>query len=238
MKLDILAFAAHPDDVELSCAGTIIAEVQKGKTAGIIDLTQGELGTRGSPEIRFKEAEAAAKILGLSVRENLNLGDGTFTNDATAQKAVITTIRKYKPAIVLANAITDRHPDHGRGAALLRDACFFSGLKKIETEVNGQPQEAWRPRLLLHYIQSQWINPDVVVDISHTFDKKMEAVKAYGTQFHNPNSDEPETFISSPQFLKLLEARAIELGNLQGFTYAEGFTMAYPPGVKSLEHIF
>jgi len=238
MKLDILAFAAHPDDVELSCAGSIIAEVQKGKTAGIIDLTQGELGTRGSAEIRFKEAETAAKIMGLSVRENLNLGDGTFKNSITEQKAIITAIRKYQPDIVLANAITDRHPDHGKGAALLRDACFLSGLQKIETSIDSSIQKIWRPRLLLHYIQSQWINPDVVMDISHTFDKKMEAVYAYGTQFHNPNSNEPKTFISSPQFLKLLEARAIELGNLQGFKYAEGFTMAYPPGVKSLENVF
>jgi len=238
MKLDILAFAAHPDDVELSCAGSIIAEVQKGKTAGIIDLTQGELGTRGSAEIRFKEAETAAKIMGLSVRENLNLGDGTFKNSITEQKAIITAIRKYQPDIVLANAITDRHPDHGKGADLLRDACFLSGLQKIETSIDSSIQKIWRPRLLLHYIQSQWINPDVVMDISHTFDKKMEAVYAYGTQFHNPNSKEPKTFISSPQFLKLLEARAIELGNLQGFKYAEGFTMAYPPGVKSLENVF
>lgn len=238
MKLDILAFAAHPDDVELSCAGTIIAEVQKGKTAGIIDLTQGELGTRGTVVMRFKEAEVASKIMGLSVRENLNLGDGIFKNDSTAQKAIIKAIRKYQPAIVLANAITDRHPDHGRGAALLRDAFFFSGLEKIETKDNGQLQTAWRPRLLLHYIQSQWINPDFVVDISHTYEKKMEAIKAYGSQFHNPNSNEPATFISSLQFMKLLEARAIELGNLQGFKYAEGFTMAYAPGVKNLDDVF
>jgi len=238
MKLDLLAFAAHPDDVELSCAGTIIAEIQKGKTAGIIDLTQGELGTRGSVELRFKEADAAAKIIGLTIRENLNLGDGTFKNNFTEQKAIIIAIRKYKPEIVLANAITDRHPDHGKGAELLRDSCFLSGLKKIKTELNGQEQEAWRPRLLLHYIQSQWINPDFVVDITHTFDKKMESIKAYSTQFHNPNSEEPETFISSPHFLKLLKARAIEMGNLQGFTYAEGFTMAYPPGVKGLGDVF
>lgn len=237
MKLDILAFAAHPDDVELSCAGTIIAEVEKGKTAGIIDLTQGELGTRGSVEQRFKEAAAAAKILGLSARENLNLGDGTFKNSFTEQKAVITAIRKYTPDIVLANAITDRHPDHGKAAELLKDACFLSGLKKIKTKLNGEEQEAWRPRLLLHYIQSQWINPDVVIDISHTFDKKMESIRAYSTQFYNPNSHEPETFISSPHFIELLKARAIEMGNLQGFTYAEGFTMAYPPGVKSLNDI-
>lgn len=238
MKLDILAFAAHPDDVELSCAGTIISEIKKGKKAGIIDLTEGELGTRGSAELRYKEAEAASKIMGLSVRENLNLGDGSFQNNTNTQKAIITAIRKYKPDIVLANAITDRHPDHRRGATLLRDSFFFCGLKKIETEDNGQLQEVWKPRLLLHYIQSQWLNPDFVVDISHTFDKKMEAVKAYTTQFYNPNSKEPDTFISSPQFLKQLKARAIELGNLQGFDYAEGFNMAYPPGVKSLEAIF
>jgi len=238
MKLDILAFAAHPDDVELSCAGTIIAEVEKGKTAGIIDLTQGELGTRGTVAMRFKEAEAAAKIIGLSVRENLNLGDGVFKNDSTAQKVIIKAIRKYQPEIVLANAITDRHPDHGRGAALLRDAFFFSGLEKIETKDNGQLQAAWRPRILLHYIQSQWINPDFVVDISHTFNKKMDAIRAFTSQFHNQNSNEPETFISSPQFIKFLEARAIELGNLQGFNYAEGFTMAYTPGVKNLSDVF
>jgi len=238
MKLDILAFAAHPDDAELSCAGTLIAEAERGKKTGIIDLTQGELGTRGSVKLRFKEAEAATKIMGLSVRENLNLGDGTFTNSFTEQKAVITCIRKYKPEIVLANAITDRHPDHGKGAALLKDAFFLSGLQKIETEIDGQLQKAWRPRLLLHYIQSQWLHPNLVVDISHTFTKKMKAVMAYSSQFHNPNSEEEETFISSPQFLKFLEARAVEFGNLQGFNYAEGFTMAYPPGVKSLTSVF
>jgi len=238
MKLDILAFAAHPDDVELSCAGTIIAEIEKGKTVGVIDLTQGELGTRGTVKLRFKEAEAASKIMGLSARENLNLGDGIFTNNFKEQKAIISALRKYKPNIVLANAITDRHPDHGKAAQLLRDACFLSGLKKIETSIDGKIQEAWRPRLLLHYIQSQWLNPDVVVDISHTFDKKMEAVKAYSSQFYNPDSKEPQTFISTPRFLELLKTRAIETGNLQGFAYAEGFTMAYPPGVKSLEQVF
>lgn len=238
MKLDILAFSAHPDDVELSCAGTLIAAAQKGKTVGIIDLTEGELGTRGTVEMRFKEAEAASKIMGVTVRENLNLGDGTFKNNLTEQKAIIKKIRKYQPDIVLANAITDRHPDHGRAANLLRDAFFFSGLEKIETKDEGKIQKVWRPRLLLHYIQSQWVNPNLVVDISHTFDKKMEAVKAYTSQFHNPNSKEPATFISSPQFMKLIEARAIEFGNLQGFTYAEGFTMTYPPGVKSLGDVY
>jgi len=238
MKLDILAFGAHPDDCELSCGGTIINQVKKGYSVGIIDLTQGELGTRGTPESRTAEAENSAKILGITIRENLNLGDGFFENAKKEQLAVITMLRKYQPDIVFANALSDRHPDHSKGAQLLRDACFLSGLEKVETELNGQTQIKWRPRLLLHYIQSQYLQPDLVVDISDCFEQKMQAIKAFTTQFHNPQSSEPETYISSPQFLKLLKARAIEYGNLQGFQYAEGFNLSYPPGVKDIVKIY
>jgi len=238
MKLDILAFAAHPDDCELSCGGTIIKQVNLGYKVGIVDLTRGELGTRGTPEQRDIESKNASKILGIHARENLDLGDGFFKNEKKEQLEVIKMIRKYQPDIVFANALSDRHPDHGKGAQLLKDAFFLSGLEKISTELDGQVQSKWRPRLLLHYIQSQYLKPDFVVDISDSFEQKMKAIKAFTTQFHNPESNEPETYISSPQFLKLLKARAIEFGNLQGFKYAEGFNMSYTPGIKDVIQIF
>lgn len=238
MKLDILAFAAHPDDCELSCGGTIINHVNKGYKVGIVDLTRGELGTRGTAEQRAIESKNASKILGIHARENLDLGDGFFKNEKNEQLAVIKMLRKYQPDIVFANALTDRHPDHGKGAQLLIDACFLSGLEKIASEIDGQVQSKWRPRLLLHYVQSQYLKPDFVVDISNSFEQKMEAIRAFTSQFHNPESNEPETYISSPHFLKLLEARAVEYGNLNGFLYAEGFNMSYTPGIKDVLQIF
>lgn len=244
MKLDILAFAAHPDDIELACGGTIISQTQKGRKVGIVDLTQGELGTRGTVEQRKVESGNASKILGIQVRENLDLGDGFFQNTIKEQMAVIKMIRKYKPDVIFANAVDDRHPDHKKGANLLKDAFFLSGLEKVVTTLNDDvstpqtPQTPWRARILLHYIQSKWLQPDFVVDITETFDKKMEAIQAFTSQFYNPDSDEPETFISSKHFLELIRARAIESGNLRGFKYAEGFNMSYTPGVKDILQIF
>lgn len=234
MKLDILVLAAHPDDAELGCGGTIAKHVAAGKKVGIVDLTCGELGTRGTAQMRDEEAKASAAILGLAVRENLNFRDGFFTNDETHQLKVIQAIRKYQPDIVLANAIYDRHPDHGKGSDLAFDSCFYAGLAKIETNDNGKVQQAWRPKSLYHYIQSQLIKPDLIVDVSAHWDKKMESVKAYKSQFYDPNSKEPETFISSEGFMKLLEARGVELGYSIGVRYGEGFTVRRSIGVHSL----
>lgn len=239
MKLDILVLASHPDDAEISCGGTVAKHVSLGHKVGIIDFTRGELGTRGTPEIRADEAKKAAGILGVSVRENLGLRDGFFQNDPDSQLAVIRSIRKYKPDIVLANAITDRHIDHGRGASLGYDACFLSGLVKIETvNENGQKQAPWRPSSVYHYIQSHYIKPDFIVDISGFMDVKMNAVRAFKTQFFDPESSEPETYISSPRFLKMLEARAIEYGHAIGREFGEGFTVRQASGVESLYDIF
>ncbi|WP_017729874.1 bacillithiol biosynthesis deacetylase BshB1 [Nafulsella turpanensis] len=234
MKLDILVLAAHPDDAELTCSGTIALHVAMGKKVGIVDFTRGEMGTRGTPELRLEEAEASASILGLSVRENLGLADAYFLNDREHQLAVIRKIRQYQPDIVLANAVTDRHPDHGRGAQLAIDSCFLAGLRKIDTELDGQPQEAWRPRQLFHYIQSQYIQPDFVVDVSDYWEQKVASIKAFGSQFFNPESDEPETYISSENFMKFIEARAREYGQSIGVTFGEGFTLHKQIGVKSL----
>ena len=234
MKLDILAFGAHPDDVELGCSGTIAKEVSLGKKVGIIDLTRGELGTRGSVEIRNSESAKASEILGVSVRENLDMRDGFFVNDEAHQLKVIEMIRKYQPEIVLCNAITDRHIDHGKGSKLVSDACFLSGLVKIETELNGEKQQAWRPKVVYHYIQWQNIEPDFVVDISGFLDKKMESVLAYGSQFYDPNSKEPVTPITSKTFLDSVKYRAEDLGRLVGVEYAEGFTTERYLAVNSL----
>ena len=234
MKLDILAFGAHPDDVELGCSGTIAKEVSLGKKVGIIDLTRGELGTRGSVEIRNSESAKASEILGVSVRENLDMRDGFFVNDEAHQLKVIEMIRKYQPEIVLCNAITDRHIDHGKGSKLVSDACFLSGLVKIETELNGEKQQAWRPKVVYHYIQWQNIEPDFVVDISGFLDKKMESVLAYGSQFYDPNSKEPVTPITSKTFLDSVKYRAEDLGRLVGVAYAEGFTTERYLAVNSL----
>lgn len=234
MKLDILVFGAHPDDVELGCAGTILKEISLGKTVGIVDLTHGELGTRGSAEIRGQEATDAAKILGVSVRENLNMRDGFFVNDEKHQLEIIKMIRKYQPEIVLCNAIDDRHIDHGKGSKLVSDACFLSGLLKIETVLDGEIQKPWRPKLVYHYIQWKNIEPDFVVDISGFTDKKIESILAYRSQFYDPNSKEPESPISSKNFLESLNYRSRDLGRLTGVEHAEGFTVERYLVVNSL----
>ncbi len=234
MKLDILAIGAHPDDVELSCSGVLAKEASRGKKTGILDLTRGELGTRGSAEIRDQEAAAAAKILGLSVRENIALADGFFTNDKESQLRIIEIIRKYRPEIVLCNAIDDRHIDHGKGSKLASDACFLSGLKKIETRLDGKAQEAWRPKHVYHYIQWKNLQPDVVVDISGFMDVKMKSVLAYASQFYDPNNPDNNTPISSKNFQDSVKYRAQDLGRLIGTDYAEGFTVERYPAVDSI----
>ena len=234
MKLDILAFGAHPDDVELGCAGTILKEISLGKTVGIVDLTRGELGTRGSAEIRDQEANAAAKILGILVRENLEMRDGFFVNDEKHQLEVIKMIRKYRPEIVLCNAIDDRHIDHAKGSKLVSDACFLSGLRKVETTVDGKNQEAWRPKLVYHYIQWKNIEPDFVVDITGFTDKKIESIIAYRSQFYDANSNEPESPITSKNFFESLNYRSQDLGRLIGVNHAEGFTVERYLAVNSL----
>ncbi|WP_348822939.1 bacillithiol biosynthesis deacetylase BshB1 [Flavobacterium aestuarii] len=234
MKLDILAFGAHPDDVELGCSGTILKEISLGKTVGIIDLTRGELGTRGSAEIRDEEAAAATKILGVSVRENLNMRDGFFVNDEKHQLEIIKMIRKYQPETVLCNAIDDRHIDHGKGSKLVSDACFLSGLLKIETAVDGEVQKPWRPKVVYHYIQWKNIVPDFVVDITGFTDKKIESILAYRSQFYDPDSKEPESPISSKNFLESLNYRSRDLGRLTGVEHAEGFTAERYLAVNSL----
>lgn len=234
MKLDILAIGAHPDDVELGCGATLAKEIASGKKVGILDLTRGELGTRGSAAIRDEEAAAAAKMLGVTVRENLALADGFFVNDKESQLKIIEVIRKYQPEIVLCNAITDRHIDHGKGSKLASDACFLSGLKKIETTVDGKSQEKWRPKTVYHYIQWQHIEPDVVVDVSGFIEKKCEAVFAYSSQFHDPNNKDGDTPISSETFKESINYRSRDLGRLIGTEYGEGFTVERYPAVDSL----
>lgn len=234
MKLDILAFGSHPDDVELGCSGTIAKEIDNGKKVGIIDLTQGELGTRGTAETRKQEAKDAAKILGVSVRENLEFADGFFINDQQHQLEVIKMIRKYKPDIVLCNAIDDRHIDHGKGSQLVSDACFLSGLMKIETEIDGNKQQQWRPKQVYHYVQWKHIEPDVVVDVSGFMDIKMKAVMAYATQFYDAKSKLPETPISSKNFTDSVDYRARDLGRIINVEHGEAFTVERYVGVESL----
>jgi bacillithiol biosynthesis deacetylase BshB1 len=234
MKLDILAFGAHPDDVELGCAGTILKEISLGKTVGIIDLTRGELGTRGSAAIRDQEASAAAAILGVSVRENLEMRDGFFVNDENHQIQIIKMIRKYQPEIVLCNAIDDRHIDHAKGSKLVSDACFLAGLMKIETTEAGEKQTAWRPKIVYHYIQWKNIEPDFVVDITGFTDRKIAAILAYSSQFYDANSNEPESPITSKNFLESLNYRSRDLGRLSGVEHAEGFTVERYLAVNSL----
>jgi bacillithiol biosynthesis deacetylase BshB1 len=219
MKLDILVMAAHPDDAELSCAGTILKHIAAGKKVGIVDFTRGELGTRGTPEIRLQESADATKILGLQARENLGIRDGFFRNDEETQLKLIEVIRKYQPDIVLANALEDRHPDHGKGAQLAIDACFLSGLRQIKT--GDLP--AWRPAQVYHYIQDRYLEPDFVVDISSQWDRKEAAIRAFKSQFFDPNSAEPASYISSPDFLHFIQARAMEMGHKIGVKYGEGF---------------
>ena len=227
MKIDILAFGAHPDDVELSCGGTIYKEIQNGKTVGIIDMTKGELGTRGSVAIRKKEAAHAAELLGVSFRENLNFSDGFIMNDKAHQLKVIKIIRQYRPEIVLCNAVDDRHTDHGKASKLVSDACFLSGLGKLDTHSDGSTdfQEPWRPKSIYHYIQWKTLQPDFVVDISAQIDQKMAAVLAYSSQFYDPNSQAAETPISSKNFIESIRYRAADLGRLVGVDYAEGFNV-------------
>jgi bacillithiol biosynthesis deacetylase BshB1 len=235
MKLDLLAIAAHPDDVELACAGTILASIAQGKKAGILDLTKGELGTRGTPEIRLREAAEAATILGLNTRDNVGLADGFFRNDKENQLAIVPYIRKYQPEIVLTNAIEDRHPDHGKGAQLIYDACFLSGLRQIQTfDEQGTPQAAWRPKFIYHFIQDRYIKPHFIVDITPYWTQKVEAIRAFRSQFYDPHSQEPNSYISSPEFLEFLEARAKEYGHAIGVKYGEGFTTTRMLGVKDI----
>jgi bacillithiol biosynthesis deacetylase BshB1 len=229
MKLDILAFGAHPDDVEISCAGTILKHIELGYKCGIVDLTHGELGTRGSGELRLKEAAKAKEILGIEVRENLGFADGFFSIDKEHQLPIIEMIRKYRPEIVLANSVHDRHPDHGRAAKLVAESCFLSGLIKIETG-----QEAWRPKAVYHYIQDEYIQPDLTIDITPYFDKKIESILAYSSQFYDPKSDEPDTPISGKEFLDFLKGRAQVVGRPISAELAEGFTAARNVGVNDL----
>jgi bacillithiol biosynthesis deacetylase BshB1 len=234
MKLDILVFAVHPDDAELGCSGTILKHIAEGKKVGIVDFTRGELGTRGTAETRDLEAADSAKIMGLHARENLGFRDGFFANDEAHQLELVKMVRKYKPAIILTNALHDRHPDHGRAGDLANDAIFLSGLIKIHTELDGKSQEAWRPGLVLQYIQDRYIEPDIIIDITDFMDKKLEAIKAFKTQFDSPDSKEPQTYISTPEFLEAVIGRAREFGKSIGAKYGEGFTSRKLLGVDNL----
>ncbi len=234
MKLDILAFAAHPDDVELSASGTVLKHIAAGKKVGIIDLTQGELGSRGTKGTRKKEAAASSEILGLSVRHNLKMADGFFEINEDNKRLIIEQIRKYKPDIILANAISDRHPDHGRAAKLVSEATFLSGLVKVETKIDGILQEPHRPKAIYHYIQDYYMKPDLVVDVTDYFDQKMQSILAFKTQFFDPKSNEPETPISGKDFLDFIESRMRQFGRPIGAKYGEGFTVERYPGVDLL----
>jgi len=237
MKLDILAFGAHTDDVELGCGATIAKEVSLGKKVGIVDLTRGELGTRGSADLRDKEAENAATILGVSVRENLVFDDGFFVNDKEHQLEIIKMIRKYQPEIVLCNAVDDRHIDHSKGSKLVSDACFLSGSIKIETQLDGRSQEKWRPKQVYHYIQWKNSKPHFVVNVTGFMNAKIESVKAYSSQFFDPNSKEPETPITSKNFIESIAYRANDLGRLIGVESAEGFTTERYVAVQNLDKL-
>ena len=227
MKLDVLAFGAHPDDVELSCSGTLLRLKEEGSKIGVVDLTMGELGTRGTADTRKKESDASSKILNIDVRENLDLGDGWFENNQENKLKVIKAIRKYKPTIIFANAIDDRHPDHPRAAKLLKEAFFLSGLKKIETQDNGIPQDIWRPKHLFHYIQYRYIKPDFVVDVTPYYETKMRAILSFKSQFYEPDK-EPDTLISSKKFLDFIKGRSHEMGSSVQVEHGEGFTSAVP----------
>jgi len=235
MKLDILAFAAHPDDTELACSGILASHIAEGKKVGVVDLTRGELGTRGSADLRNIEAQNAAKVLGLHMRENLKFADVFFKNDEIHQKKIIQSIRTFQPEIILANAIEDRHIDHGRAAKLVHNACFLSGLRKIITQDNqGNSQEPWRPKFLFHYIQDYYLEPDIIIDITPFWEKKIEAIKAFSSQFYQENNDEPTTPISTPDFFNFLEARAREMGRMIGVEMGEGLISKRPLPVKNL----
>lgn len=234
MKLDILVFAVHPDDAELGCSGTILKHIALGKKVGIVDFTRGELGTRGTAETRDLEAADSARILGLHARENLRFRDGFFENNEEHQIELVKMVRKYKPEIILTNALHDRHPDHGRAGDLANDAIFLSGLRRIATDLDGTSQEAWRPRLILQYIQDRYIKPDVIVDVTDFMDKKIESIKAFKTQFASDDDSEPQTYISTPEFFESVIARAREFGKNIGAQYGEGFTSRKLLGVDNL----
>jgi len=233
-QLDILAFGAHPDDVELACSGTLMKHVEAGMRVGIVDLTQGEMGSRGTIETRYDEAENAAKIMGISERVNLKMRDTFFEINEENKRLIVEQIRRYRPKIVLANAVTDRHPDHGRGGKLVSDACFLAGLIKFETTWNGEQQEAHRPQAVYHYIQDRYINPDFVVDVTAFAERKMQAIQAYKTQFFQPDQDGPDTPISGKDFMDFIWSRMHELGRQAGFSCGEGFTVERFPGVNLL----
>ena len=234
MKLDILVFAVHPDDAELGCSGTILKHIALGKKVGIVDFTRGELGTRGTAETRDEEAAESAQILGLHARENLRFKDGFFKNDEAHQLEVIKMVRKYQPEIILTNALHDRHPDHGRAGDLANDAIFLSGLIKIDTTLDGVAQTAWRPKLVLQYIQDRYIKPDIIIDITDFMDQKEKSIRAFKTQFDSPDMKEPQTYISSPEFLDSVTGRAREYGKQIGVKYGEGFTSRKLLGVDNL----
>ncbi len=238
MKLDILAIGVHPDDVELGCSGTLIMEKLNGKKVGVLDLTMGELGTRGTPELREIEAAKAAQIMNLDVRVNASLPDGFFRNDETSQRKLIGFIRRFQPEIVLANALDDRHPDHGRAGHLIADACFLSGLRKIlSTSESGEPQQSWRPKYVFHLIQDRYHEPDFVYDISLVMDKKIESIKAYSSQFFSTEyeSGEPQTYISTPEFLNSIIGRHAMLGKMIGVAYGEGYSVEKMVGINSFD---
>ncbi|GAA4307939.1 bacillithiol biosynthesis deacetylase BshB1 [Compostibacter hankyongensis] len=237
MKLDILAIAAHPDDVELGCSGTLMVHAAQGMKVGVADLTEGELGTRGTADTRREEAAEAARVMGLAVRENIGLPDGFFRNDREHQLAVIRMIRKYRPDIILANATEDRHPDHGRAARLITDSCFLSGLIKVETSLDGQPQEAWRPKQVFHFIQDRYLSPDFIVDISTVMPRKEEAIRCFKTQFLVKQDETLQTYISSPVFFESVVNRAKMLGKMIGVAYGEGFTTPGTPGIRSFRDL-
>jgi|TARA_R110000737_G_scaffold324995_1_gene338151 bacillithiol biosynthesis deacetylase BshB1 len=234
MKLDILAFAAHPDDIELSASGTIMKHIAAGAKVGIVDLTQGDLGSRGTIETRYAEAEKSDEIMGTSIRVNLKMADGFFEINEKNKRLIVEQIRRFKPEIVIANALSDRHPDHGRGSQLVSEACFLSGLLKVETSWDGINQEKHRPNAVYHYIQDRLIKPDFVVDVSDFVDRKIEAIQAYSTQFYNPESTEPDTPISGEDFIEFLKSRMRCFGRDISTEYAEGFNVERTLGVKSL----
>ena len=237
MKLDILAIGVHPDDIELSCSGTILKEIAAGKKVGVLDLTHGELGTRGSGPLRLIEAQKSAEILGLACRENVGMADGFFKNDQEHILLIAQILRKYQPDVVLSNAPTDRHPDHGRASKLISDACFYSGLRKVETKLNGQIQEAWRPKTIYNYIQDRFIEPDFVIDVTPFVETKMESIKAFSSQFYNPDSNEPDSPLTTKNFFEYVRARMADMGRYIQVDYAEGYLVERPAGVKSLSDL-
>lgn len=237
MKLDILAIGVHPDDIELSCSGTILKSIDQGKKVGVLDLTHGELGTRGNGPLRLKEAAKSAAILGLACRENAGMKDGFFENNEAHVRLISQYLRKYQPDIVLANALSDRHPDHGRAAKLIADACFYSGLRRIETTMDGKAQEPWRPKALYHYIQDHYLKPDFVVDVSDYVEGKMASIKAFDSQFFNPESNEPESPLTMENFFDYVKGRMTDMGRYIQADFAEGFQFSRPVGVKQLSDL-